>query len=250
MQDEELLRYARHILLEHVGIEGQQGLLKSHAVIVGAGGLGSPAAIYLASSGVGRLTMIDHDTVDLSNLQRQIAHHTDSIGHHKVDSVAATLQRLNPHVQIVTHACRADDDLLDTILPQAEVVLDCTDNFATRQRINAACVRHRVPLVSAAAIKFSGQISVFDARNDQSPCYACLFPADCPPPETNCATMGVFAPLVGIMGTMQANEALKVLLGKPTLMGKLMLFDAIRSEWSTIGITRQAACTVCGSNNS
>lgn len=250
MQDEELLRYARHILLEHVGIEGQQALLGAHAVIVGAGGLGSPAAIYLASSGVGRITLVDHDTVDLSNLQRQIAHHTDSIGHPKVDSAAAMLQRLNPDVQIVTHACHADDGLLNTLLPQAQVVLDCTDNFATRQRINAACVHHRVPLVSAAALQFSGQISVFDARNEHSPCYACLFPADCPPPETDCATMGVFAPLVGIMGSMQANEALKVLLGKPTLMGKLMLFDALRSEWSTIGIARQHDCAVCNSNSS
>jgi molybdopterin/thiamine biosynthesis adenylyltransferase len=248
MQDEELLRYARHILLEHVGIEGQQSLLKAHAVIIGAGGLGSPAAMYLASSGVGRITLIDHDTVDLSNLQRQIAHHTGTIGHNKVDSAAAMLQRLNPYVQIVSHACRADDALLNTLLPHAQVVLDCTDNFATRQRINAACVRHRVPLVSAAALQFSGQISVFDVRNGHSPCYACLFPADCPPPETDCATMGVFAPLVGIMGTMQANEALKVLLGKPTLAGKLMLFDALRSEWNTIGIARQHDCAVCNSS--
>ena len=250
MQDEELLRYARHILLEHVGIEGQQALLEAHAIIVGAGGLGSPAAMYLAASGVGRITLIDHDTVDLSNLQRQIAHQTETIGHNKVDSAAAMLHRLNPHVRITTHAHRADDGLLNLLLPQAQVVLDCTDNFATRQHINAACVRHRVPLVSAAALQFSGQISVFDARNDQSPCYACLFPADCPPPEVDCATMGVFAPLVGVMGTMQANEALKVLLAKPTLAGKLMLFDALRSEWSTIGIARQHDCAICGSNNS
>lgn len=249
MQDEELLRYSRHILLEQVGIEGQSRICHAHAIIIGAGGLGSPAAMYLACSGIGSITLLDHDTVDLTNLQRQIAHNTESVGKHKVDSAARTLLGLNPHVKVQTFATRAEDILLNELLPSAQVVLDCSDNFATRQLVNAACVRHRVPLVSAAALQFAGQISVFDPRNAESPCYACIFPADCPPPETRCSTMGVFAPLVGIMGAMQASEALKLLLGSPTLTGKLLMLDALTTEWSTIQMGRQPDCAVCCDNH-
>lgn len=247
MQDEELLRYSRHILLEQIGIEGQQRVCQAHALIIGAGGLGSPAAMYLACAGVGSITLIDHDTVDLTNLQRQIAHTTSRVGTHKVDSAAHTLHGLNPLVKVQPFARRADAALLNELLPSVDVVLDCCDNFATRQLLNAACVRHRIPLVSAAALQFAGQISVFDARSASSACYACVFPANCPPPETHCSTMGVFAPLVGIMGAMQASEALKLLLGRPSLAGKLMLFDALSTEWSTIQVGRQPDCAVCGS---
>ena len=203
MQDAELLRYSRHILLDDIGIEGQDRIIQSHALIIGAGGLGSPAAMYLACAGVGHITLVDHDTVDLTNLQRQIAHRTSSVGQAKVESAAATLQSLNPGVQTSTFNVRADLGFLDAQLPQVDVVLDCCDNFATRQAVNAACVRHGKPLVSGAAIRFDGQISVYDPRSNQHPCYACVFPPEAAPPEAQCATMGVFAPLVGIVGAMQ-----------------------------------------------
>jgi molybdopterin/thiamine biosynthesis adenylyltransferase len=209
MQDEELLRYSRHILLDDIGIEGQTRILQGHALIIGAGGLGSPAAMYLACSGIGQITLVDDDNVELTNLQRQIAHTTASVGQPKVASAKETLLALNPHVQVNALAVRADAALLDTLVAQADVVLDCCDNFATRQAVNAACVKHRKPLVSGAAIQMDGQITVYDPREPSSPCYACVFPPDHTPEETRCATMGVFAPLVGIIGAMQAAEALK-----------------------------------------
>lgn len=247
MTDDDLLRYSRHILLDDIGIEGQDRLLAAHALVIGAGGLGSPVALYLGSAGVGRITLVDPDTVDLTNLQRQIAHSQDRIGQPKVASAAAAIHALNPGAQLDTLVQRADAALLDRWVPQADVVLDCSDNFATRQLVNAACVRHRRPLVSGAAIGFDGQVSVYDCRQPDAPCYACLFPPDAPPEEVRCATMGVFAPLVGIIGATQAAEALKLLTGVGTsLAGRLQMLDARRMRWDEIRIPRQPACPVCG----
>ena len=247
MTDDDLLRYSRHLLLDDIGIEGQDRWRSAHALIVGAGGLGSPAAMYLASAGVGRLTVVDDDTVDLTNLQRQIAHTTASIGQPKAESLRERLQALNPGVTVDIAVRRADADWLATVLPTVDVVLDCCDNFKTRQLVNQACVRHGKPLVAGAAIGFDGQLSVFDSRQPESPCYACLFPPDAPVHEASCATMGVFAPLVGIIGSLQAAEALKLLgaLGTP-LTGRLQMLDARRMEWTDIRMARQAKCPVCG----
>ena len=246
MTDDELLRYSRHILLDAVGVEGQQNALGAHALLIGAGGLGSPIAMYLAASGVGRISLIDDDRVDLTNLQRQIAHASDRVGQAKVDSARQAMLALNPTVQVHTHMARADDAWLDTWVPQAQVVVDGSDNFDTRQRVNAACFRHRVPLVSGSVLGFDGQFSVFDPRQSDSPCYACLFPPDQPPPEVRCATMGVLAPLVGVMGAMQATEALKILMGLGSQVpGRLLMLDGHRLEWSEMRLGRVADCPVC-----
>ena len=247
MNDHQLLRYSRHILLDDIGIDGQQSMLNAHALIIGAGGLGSAAAFYLASAGIGTLTLVDDDRVDLTNLQRQILHVTDSIGQPKVQSARRTLAQINPDIDIIALHERADDARLAELVQRATVVLDCSDNFATRHAINRACVSHRVPLVSGAAIRVDGQISIFDARQAASPCYACLFPPDQAFEEERCAAMGVFAPLVGIIGAMQAAEALKVVaaIGIP-LVGRLLLLDARAMEWTRIGIPRNDACAVCG----
>jgi len=247
MTDEQLLRYSRHILLDDIGIAGQERILRSHALIVGAGGLGSPVALYLGSAGVGQITVVDHDLVDMTNLQRQIAHTTARVGQPKVLSVQAAIAAVNPEVKVTPIVARADAALLDTLVAQADVVLDCCDNFATRQSINAACVEHRKPLVSGAAIRFDGQISVYDPRDDNSPCYACVFSPDTSFEETRCATMGVFAPLVGIIGSMQAAEALKLLsgAGRP-LTGRLLMLDGRAMEFTEVRVKRQAQCPVCG----
>lgn len=246
MNDDQLLRYSRHILLPEIGVEGQEKLLAAHALVIGAGGLGSPAALYLASAGVGRITLADGDTVDLTNLQRQILHGTSSIGRAKAASGRASLARLNPEVRVTALAERLDAGRLDALVREATVVLDCTDNFATRHAVNCACVKHRRPLVSGAAIRFDGQISVFDLRRDESPCYACLFPEEAEPEEMRCAVMGVFAPLTGIVGTMQAAETLKVLAEVgDTLCGRLLLLDALRMEWRSVRLKRDPGCRVC-----
>ncbi len=247
MTDDELLRYSRHLLLEEIGVEGQERLAASHALVIGAGGLGSPVALYLGSAGLGRLTLVDADRVDVTNLQRQIAHAQERIGQPKVDSARVAIRSLNPGAQVQAIARRADAGLLDELVPQADVVLDCTDNFDTRQAINAACVRHRVPLVSGAAIRFDGQLAVYDPRDAQAPCYACVFPPQQPVEETRCATMGVFAPLVGVIGSLQAAEALRLLagVGAPAA-GRLLMFDALRTAWSEVKVPRQAGCPVCG----
>ncbi|NMM12201.1 MAG: HesA/MoeB/ThiF family protein [Rhodoferax sp.] len=247
MTDDQLLRYSRHILLNEIGIEGQEKISGSHALIVGAGGLGSPVALYLGSAGVGHITVVDHDTVDMTNLQRQIAHTMDRVGEPKVLSVQTAIQAINPEVEVTPIAARADAALLDILVAEADVVLDCCDNFATRQDINAACVKHGKPLVSGAAIRFDGQICVYDPRDASSPCYACVFPPDTTFEETRCATMGVFAPLVGIIGSMQAAEALKLLsgAGRP-LTGRLLMLDGRSMEFTEVRIGRQATCTVCG----
>ncbi|CAN5300559.1 molybdopterin-synthase adenylyltransferase MoeB [soil metagenome] len=247
MNDDELLRYSRHILLEEWGIDGQARVSASHALIVGAGGLGSPVALYLAAAGVGHLTLIDDDHVDLTNLQRQIAHSTARVGMPKVDSAAAAMTALNPTVAIETHRVRADDAWLDRLVSRADVVIDCSDSFATRQAVNKACVAHRKPLVAGAAIRFDGQLSVYDSRNAESPCYACVFPPDSEFEETRCAVLGAFAPAVGTIGTLQAGEALKLMAGiAPTLTGKLLMFDGRRTTFDTMRLMRDPRCTVCG----
>ena len=247
MTDDQLLRYSRHILLDEIGIEGQQRLLDGHALIIGAGGLGSPVALYLGSAGVGHLTIVDHDSVDLTNLQRQVAHTVARIGQAKVDSAMAAIAAINPDVQVTPVLARADAALLDTLVAQADVVLDCCDNFATRHAINAACVKHRKPLVSGAAIRFDGQISVYDPRLAASPCYACVFPSDDIFEEARCASMGVFAPLVGIIGTMQAAEALKLLCGVGhSLAGRLLMLDGRAMAWHEVRLPRNPSCQVCG----
>jgi len=247
MDDAQLLRYSRHILLEEIGIEGQQRLLASHALVIGAGGLGSPVALYLGSAGVGRITLADHDQVDLTNLQRQIAHNLARVGSAKAESARAAIAAINPDVRVDVHVQRADAESLDAWVRNADVVLDCSDNFATRHAVNAACVRHRVPLVSGAAIRFDGQIAVYDSRDPACPCYACVFPPDAGFEEVACATLGVFAPLVGIIGTMQAAEALKLLAGiGSSLAGRLQMVDARSMQWNEMRLARQPDCRVCG----
>jgi len=246
MNDDQLLRYSRHILLDEIGIEGQQRLLASHALVIGAGGLGSPVALYLATAGVGTVTIADGDTVDLTNLQRQIAHNLARVGEPKARSAAQTMQAINPDVRVHALHERADAARLDTLVAAAHVVIDCSDNFATRHAVNAACVAHGKPLVSGAAIGFDGQLSVYDTRDPARPCYACLFPPDAVFEEVRCATMGVFAPLVGIIGSMQAAEALKLLAGVgSSLAGRLQMLDARTMEWTEIAMARTPACPVC-----
>lgn len=249
LDDQQLLRYSRHILLNEIGLEGQSKLLASRSLVIGAGGLGSAAAFYLASAGVGNITLVDHDQVDLTNLQRQIVHTDQRIGFNKVDSAKLTLEQLNPHICIHALCERVESDRLSELVQQADVVLDCSDNFATRHAINAACVAYQKPLVSGAANQFDGQCSVFDRRQLEAPCYACIFPPDLSFEDVACATMGVFAPLVGIIGTMQAAEALKLLMQIGTsLAGRLLLLDARRMEWQEIHAKRNPTCSVCGSH--
>lgn len=246
MNDDQLLRYSRHIFLDDIGIDGQEKILAAHAVIIGAGGLGSPAAMYLASAGVGRITLVDDDTVDLTNLQRQIAHTTERVGQPKVSSCAQTLHSINPTIEVRTVAERVDAPALAALVANATVVLDCTDNYRTRQAINAACVAQGVPLISGAAIQFDGQITVFDRRHPEAACYACLFAPDEQFEEVSCSTMGVFAPLVGIIGAMQAAEALKLIAAIGTsLDGRLMMLDARHMEWNTMRVTRNPQCPLC-----
>ncbi|ART55881.1 molybdopterin biosynthesis protein MoeB [Acidovorax carolinensis] len=249
MTDDQLLRYSRHILLDEVGIEGQERILASHALVIGAGGLGSPAALFLGSAGVGHITLVDNDVVDLTNLQRQIAHTTARVGQPKVQSAAQAITAINPDVQVTALQARADAALLDTLVPQATVVLDCSDNYATRHAVNAACVRHGKPLVVGAVIRFDGQITVVDPRDAASPCYACVFPPDAAFEEVQCSTMGVFAPLVGVVGAMQAAEALKLLSGAgPSLAGRLLMLDGRAMEWNTMHLNRHPDCPVCASS--
>ncbi len=250
MNDQQLLRYSRHILLEQIGIEGQQKISAAHALVIGAGGLGSPAALYLASAGVGTLTLVDNDEVDLTNLQRQVLHTTARIGQPKVSSGKQTLEQINPEIRIIALQERAENQRLEELVSLASIVLDCCDNFATRHAVNAACVKFGVPLVSGAAISFDGQVSVFDSRNPHAPCYACLFPPEQPFEEVLCSTMGVFSPLVGIIGSTQAAEALKVIMGiGEPLQGRLLLLDALRMEWTSIGISKNLQCPVCGNRH-
>ncbi|OQW88509.1 MAG: molybdopterin biosynthesis protein MoeB [Rhodoferax ferrireducens] len=251
MFDDDLLRYSRHILLNEIGVEGQTLFGQARALIIGAGGLGSPVALYLSSAGVGHITVVDHDTVDITNLQRQIAHTQDRVGQPKVNSLRTAMGQLNSQVQVRAIQARADATLLATLVAEADVVLDCCDNFATRHAINAACVAQRKPLVSGAAIRFDGQVCVYDPRDTASPCYACVFAPDETLEETRCATMGVFAPLVGIIGTLQAAEALK-LMGRigQTLTGRLLMLDGRSMSFTEVRIGRNPACPVCGAATS
>ncbi|MCE1244706.1 molybdopterin-synthase adenylyltransferase MoeB [Oryzomicrobium sp.] len=247
MTDAELVRYSRHILLNEIGVEGQERIRQGRVLIIGAGGLGSPAALYLAAAGVGTLTLADGDTVDLTNLQRQILHREDRVGQAKAESGRQTLAALNPDVRLRPIVQRLQGDALDAEVAQADVVLDCCDNFATRHDVNRACVAAGVPLVSGAAVRFDGQLSVFDPRQEASPCYHCLFPEGEDVEEVRCAVMGVFAPLTGIIGTLQAAEALKLLAGcGEPLVGKLQLFDGLTSQWRTVRVPRDPDCPVCG----
>jgi adenylyltransferase/sulfurtransferase len=246
VNDEQLLRYSRHILLPQIGIEGQERLRAARVLVLGAGGLGSPAALYLASAGIGTLALADGDTVDLTNLQRQILHRTDAVGRRKVDSGAATLAGLNPDCMVLPLHERLEGARLDQEVALADVVLDCCDNFATRHAVNRACVAHRKPLVSGAAIRFDGQVAVFDSRRADAPCYHCLFPEAEDVEEVRCATMGVFAPLTGIVGATQAAEALKLIIGcGEPLAGRLLLLDGLAMEWRSIAVPRDPGCAVC-----
>lgn len=247
MTDDQLLRYSRHILLDEIGVEGQRRLLQSHALVVGAGGLGSPVVLYLGTAGVGRITLVDDDAVDLTNLQRQIAHNLERVGRPKAESAREAIGAINPDVLVRPVVARVGAQELDELVPTADVVIDCCDNFATRHALNRACVAHGKPLVSGAAIRFDGQVSVYDLRDAASPCYACVFPLDQAMEEDRCATMGVFAPLVGIIGSMQASEALRLLAGVGTsLAGRLQMLDARTMEWSEMRVRRDPACAVCG----
>ncbi|HET7833181.1 MAG TPA: HesA/MoeB/ThiF family protein [Gallionella sp.] len=247
MNDQQLLRYSRHILLPEIGIEGQQSLLNARVLIIGVGGLGSPAALYLAASGVGHLTLCDHDKVDYSNLQRQIIHRTTSVNQPKVTSARATLNDINPEVECVALGVRVDEPQLRDLAAQADVVLDCSDNFATRYTVNRVCLELHKPLVSGAAIQFDGQISVYDFRHPDTPCYNCLFPENSLAAELRCATTGVFAPLVGIIGTLQAAEALKLLMEiERGLSGKLLTLNALDMHVMRSALSKDPDCSVCG----
>ena len=250
MTDDQLLRYSRHILLPEVGIEGQEALLAGHALVIGAGGLGSPAALYLATAGVGKITLADNDTVDLTNLQRQVLHQSASVGTPKALSGQRTIALYNPDIQVVPLQARAEGALLEELVAGADVVLDCCDNFATRHAVNRACVKFEKPLVSGAAIRFDGQVSVFDLRSKEAPCYHCLFPEGQDLEELRCAVTGVFAPLTGIIGTVQAAEALKLLAGVgQSLSGRLLQLDVLSMEWHSSRLRRDPDCPVCGTRH-
>ena len=247
MNDQQLQRYGRHILLNEIGIEGQQRLLQAKVLIIGLGGLGSPAALYLAASGVGQLILCDHDTVDFSNLQRQIIHRTATVGKSKVASAQAALHEINPEVESIALDVRADAAQLHELVGKVDVVVDCSDNFATRYAVNYACLTQRKPLVSGAAIQFDGQIAVFDFRQADMPCYNCLFPEDSQAAELRCATTGVFAPLTGIIGSLQAAETLKLLVGiERGLRGKLLSLNALDMNIVRSSLSKDPACSVCG----
>ncbi len=249
LSDEELLRYSRQILLKQVDIDGQLRLKQSRVLIVGLGGLGSPVALYLAAAGVGELHLADFDTLDLTNLQRQIAHDTPSLGLHKVDSVMARLGALNPHVQLVPYRSGLDADSLDAAVERVDLVLDCTDNFGIREAVNAACVKAKKPLVSGAAIRLEGQLSVFDSRVETSPCYHCLY-GHGSEAELTCSEAGVVGPLVGMVGSLQALEALKLLVGfGEPLVGRLLLIDALSSRFRELRVKRDPHCAVCGASH-
>lgn len=246
MNDNQLLRYSRHILLPQIGYEGQDKLVHSHALIVGAGGLGSPVALYLAAGGVGMLTICDYDVVDLTNLQRQIIHSTPAVGTNKAVSAQQTLFEVNPGVVVNTITKKCTEEEFTELIHLADVVIDCSDNFATRYTLNKLCVRLKKPLVSGAAIGFEGQVTVFDMRSDNSPCYHCLYPDAGEDAEMRCAENGVFAPLVGMIGATQAVEAMKLLIGVgESLQGRLLLLDAQSMEWRSIKLNKDKQCPVC-----
>ncbi|HHH44601.1 MAG TPA: molybdopterin-synthase adenylyltransferase MoeB [Gammaproteobacteria bacterium] len=246
MDDQQLLRYSRQIMLPQVDVQGQQKLLAAHVLVIGAGGLGSPAAMYLASAGIGRITIVDNDEVDLSNLQRQILHRNADLGRPKVESAKDTLTGLNPDIRVIALRRFADRAALADLVEQADLVIDASDNFATRFAINSACVATGTDLVSGAAIRMEGQLSVFLPRREDSPCYRCLYPEGDEPDQT-CSENGVLSPIVGVIGSLQALEAIKVLLaiGEP-LCGRLLVFDGLYQEWRSIKLRKDPNCPVCG----
>ncbi len=247
MNDDQLLRYSRHILLREIDIPGQQRILNAHVLVIGAGGLGSPVLLYLAASGVGHITVCDDDNVDLSNLQRQIAHHSDAIGRNKAESAATAMRAINPGITVQALTQRLSGVVLAAQVAAADVVIDASDNFATRHAVNRACVEYRKPLVSGAAIGFDGQVTVFDLRHTDSPCYHCLYPDSGSSDEMRCAENGVFSPLVGIIGTVQAAEALKLICSAgESLNGRLLLLDALNMQWRSIRLQKDTGCAVCG----
>ena len=249
MDDLALLRYSRHILLNEFGLEGQQCLGRSHALVVGAGGLGSAALLYLASAGIGRISIADGDKVDLTNLQRQIVHREDTVGMNKALSAQQQLKSFNSTISVDAIQERLSGQALDGAVRRADIVLDCSDNFATRHAINRACVHHKKPLVSGAGVRFDGQITSFDLRLSDSPCYHCLFPDQADAEEERCAVMGVFAPVVGIIGTMQAAEAIRLLTGiGEALTGRMLILDARSLSWQTVKFRRDAHCGVCATH--
>jgi len=251
MNDDQLLRYSRHILLPQIGILGQEKLIKSRALIIGLGGLGSPVAMYLAASGIGELILCDNDNVDLTNLQRQAIHNSETVGMPKVQSATKAIAKINPEISVVAIQEYVDEERLQELVKKADVVIDASDNFVTRHAINQVCVTHRKPLVSGAAIRFNGQVSVFDLSSSASPCYHCLFSKDGSNKDMHCAIMGVFSPLVGIIGCMQAAEAIKILLNiGRTLNGRLMLLDGLTMEWRSVKLNKDPACAICGINKS
>lgn len=245
MNDNDLLRYSRHVLLPQIGIEGQEKLLAASILVIGAGGLGCPAALYLGAAGIGRLVIADADAVDLTNLQRQIGHHTSAIGINKAVSLCEGIRAVNPGVHVEALQERLQGELLQKAVAEVDVVLDCSDNFSTRHAVNRACVVLKKPLVSGAALGFSGQLAVFDSRRADSPCYHCLFP-ETAEEGPRCSEAGVLSPLVGVIGSLQAVEAVKLLAacGSPAV-GKLLLYDALVGEWREVRVPRDAACTVC-----
>lgn len=248
LTDEELLRYSRQIMLPKFDIAGQLSLKNASVLIIGLGGLGSPASMYLSAAGVGRLILVDDDQVDLSNLQRQIVHTEQTVGQAKVESAKAHLSQLNPSVSYHTIAQRIEGEALKSLIDSVDLVLDCCDNFATRFEVNRYSVETQTPLVSAAAIRMEGQISVYDPRNDASPCYQCLYPEGSEQ-EMTCSESGVMSPLVGILGSMQAMEAIKVLSGLgESLIGKLLMLDAMSMQWRSLKLAKDPACTCCGNN--
>lgn len=247
MNDQQLLRYSRHLLLPEIDIAGQEKLARSRVLVIGAGGLGSPAALYLAASGVGELLICDHDKVDLTNLQRQILYNAAAIGKLKAESAKKTLQRINPDIQIIPLAEYATEALLDQHLAAVDAVVDASDNFATRHIINQVCLKYQKPLISGAVVRFDGQIALFDLRDTTSPCYHCLFPISGDSDDPNCAIMGVFSPLVGIIGCMQAAETIKVLLDiGETLNGRLLLINGLTMRINSLNLTRDPLCPACG----
>ncbi|HRQ04483.1 MAG TPA: HesA/MoeB/ThiF family protein [Nitrosomonas halophila] len=249
MNDRQLLRYSRHLLLPEIDLSGQDKLMQSRVMIVGAGGLGSPAALYLAASGIGKLVICDHDRVDLTNLQRQILHETAAIGRLKADSAQDTLRRINPDIEIVSLPQRASIGLLTKEVYEVDAVVDACDNFPTRHAINQVCLKYRKPLISGAVMRFDGQVTVFDLRQQESPCYHCLFPESGESEDPNCALMGVFSPLAGIIGCMQAAETIKVLIGMgETLNGRLLLLNGLNMRWRSLKLQKDPACPACGPN--
>ncbi len=245
MNDQQLLRYSRQIMLPQVDIEGQQKLLAAKILIVGAGGLGSPASMYLAAAGIGQITIVDDDVVDLSNLQRQVSHHTDDIGTDKVISTQQTLKKINPEVKVFAIKQRLEGKSLEKEVNCADIVLDCCDNFATRFAVNAACVKYKTPLVSGAAIRFEGQVAVFTSGENNSPCYNCLYVDDGEEMQ-NCATNGVISPVTGIIGSIQAMEAIKLIvnIGEP-LVGRLLLLDGLSMQWNEMKLRKNVNCPTC-----